>query len=135
MAVERLTTGVKDLKDELLTAEDQRATKIRAIQNLMFVVVPAVILLVILAITNFVVINKTSAISDTVAGCLRPNTPCSNANRDATRALLDQIRQTQFVIAVCQRQNPVDKDPDGTGIVTCVQQYYPGFQLPQKVAK
>ncbi len=134
-AVNGLTSSVQGLKDELVLAEKQRGNKIRALQNLMFVVVPAIVLLIVLAATNFVVIRKTSAISDTIAGCLRPNTPCSDANRDATRALLDQIRQTQFVIAVCQRQNPVDSDPDGTGIVKCVQDYYPGFHLPQKAPK
>ncbi len=128
-----LAQRVSALQDELVVAEKLRSAKIEALRRLMYVVVPAVVLLLIMAITNFVLINKTTSLSDTIAGCLKPRTECSEANRRAQADQLDRIRQTQFVIAICQRRNPVDKDPNGDGVVTCIQSYYPGFLLPEKV--
>lgn len=140
VAIGELSTSVRSLHSEVVQSETLRTTKIKWIQRLLYVMVPAIVLLMLLAISNFVLLSKiNAAASDArstntlLLGCLQPGTKCSDQNRRQTAAALDQIRQTQFAIALCQRLNPIDKDPDGTGVVRCVQQYYPNFTLPPKV--
>jgi hypothetical protein len=139
-AVGELSSSVRTLTQEVIASESLRTSKIKWIQRLLYVMVPAVVLLVIMAVSNFALLNRAADTAENVRstnelllGCLQPDTACNKANARASAALLDNIRQTQFVIAVCQRLNPVDKDPDGSGIVRCVQDYYPGFALPNKV--
>jgi hypothetical protein len=140
-ALGELTGSVNALRSEVVQSEALRTEKIKWIQRLMYVLVPAVILMLVLAISNFVLLSRinatardASSTNTLLLGCLQPGTTCSDQNRRQTAAALDQIRQTQFAIALCQRQNPIDKDPDGTRLVECVQQYYPNFTLPPKAA-
>lgn len=138
-AVGELSASVRQLSAEVLESEHLRSSKIRWLQRLMFVLIPAVALLVVLAISNFVLLHRVSVAAGQVQStntllfsCLQPGTECNKANADAIATLLNSMRQTQFVIAVCQRQNPVTTDADGKDLVRCVQAYYPGFELPQK---
>lgn len=140
MVVGELASDVRRLTEEVVRSERIRENKIRAIQKAMFVVVPALVLLVVLAFTNFVLLarvrdaaNSAKNTNALIAGCLQPGTECSNASAQKTAEAITQLRQTQFVIAICQRQNPVTEDPNGTKIVSCVQRYYPGFRLPPQV--
>jgi hypothetical protein len=130
---------VRALTQEVVGSEELRTSKIRWIQKLLYVLVPGVALLVIMAISNFVLLNRITdtatssrSTNELLLGCLQPGTQCYQLNKDQTAQLLDNIRQTQFVIAICQRRNPVEKDPTGTEIIKCVQDYYPGFVLPEK---
>lgn len=139
-AIADLATGVHALTNEVISSEVLRARKIRAIQNVLFVLVPSIVLLLIMAVTNFVLLSRVRTIAndsrntnDLLVSCFQPGTECSNTNAQRTGAALDQLRQTQFVIAICQRQNPVADDPDGAGVVECVQGYYPNFTLPARV--
>lgn len=140
-AIGDLSTSVRSLHAEVVQSEALRTEKIRWIQRLLYVLVPAVVLLVLMAISNFVLLSRINAAADDASstnqlllGCFLPASRCSQENQKATATVMNQIRQTQFAIALCQRLNPVDKDPDGTGVIRCVQQYYPGFTLPPKVA-
>lgn len=136
-AIGELSGSVRSLHAEVVQAEALRTEKIRWIQRVLYVLVPAVLLLILLAVTNFVLLSRITAAADDarstnelLLGCFQPNTTCSQESARASAERLNQIRQTQFVIAVCQRQNPVDKDPSGSGLIKCVQDYYPGFTLP-----
>lgn len=138
-AINNLSSTVSALHTEVVQSEALRTEKIKWIQRLLYVMVPAVVLLVLMAVSNFVLLSRinsaaraANSTNDLLLGCLQPSTPCAEENRKSTAAVLDQIRQTQFAIALCQRLNPIDKDPDGSGVVRCVQQYYPGFTLPPK---
>jgi hypothetical protein len=140
-AIGDLSISVRALHSEVVRSESLRTRKIKLIVAALFVLVPAVVLLVIMAATNFVLLSRTNeAASDAKStnqllyGCFQPGTTCSKQSAKNTGAALEQLRQTQFVIAVCQRLHPVDEDPEGVALVRCVQQYYPGFTLPQKVA-
>jgi hypothetical protein len=73
------------------------------------------------------------ATNDLLYGCFQPGTTCSNQSAKNTGAAIEQLRQTQFTIAVCQRLHPITEDPDGEKLVACVQAYYPTFVLPPKV--
>jgi hypothetical protein len=139
-AIGELTNVVRSLDSDVKDSEALRTRKIRAIQNLLYAVIPAIILLIILAFTNFVLLArvKDTAIdakntNDLLVSCFQPGTPCSNNSNQRTGEALNQLRQTQFVIAICQRQNPVTDDPNGNKMVACVQRYYPNFKLPPKV--
>jgi hypothetical protein len=136
-AIGELSGSVRALHTEVVQAEALRTEKIRAIQRVLFVLAPCVVLLIVLAASNAVLLARTSeaanasrSTNELLLGCLQPGTKCSNTNATKTAEVLDRVRQTQFVIAVCQRQNPVDKDPDGARMQACVRRYYPGFTLP-----
>ncbi len=138
-AIGQLSKSVRELHAEVVQAESLRTQKIRLITQMMFAVGAAAILLVIMAASNFVLLNRINAAAadarstnDLLLGCFTPGSQCSNENTKRTGAALDQLRQTQFVIAVCQRQHPVTEDPEGVAMVSCVQQYYPTFHLPAK---
>lgn len=139
-AIGELSGSVRELRAEVITSEHLRTEKIRIIQKVLYVLVPAVALLVIMAITNFVLLSRINATAadanstnELLLGCFQPGTRCSEENAKKTAAFLNQGRQTSFVIAICQRQNPVAEDPAGTGLVKCVQEFYPNFSLPAKV--
>jgi hypothetical protein len=138
-AIGELSNSVTALHSEVAQSEVLRTEKIKWIQRVLYVLVPAVVLLVLLAITNFVLLSRTSAAAEDarstntlLLGCFLPDSRCAEENRKSTATVMDQIRQTQFAIALCQRQNPIERDPDGSGLILCVQQYYPGFSLPPK---
>lgn len=142
LAITDLATSVRTLTHEVERDEALRSRKVRAIEKVLYLLAPGVILLILLAVTNFVLLNRVqSAAEDAkstnelVVSCLRPETPCGTANRESMEAVLDQIRQTQFVIAVCQRQNPITTDPEAKAVTACVQSYYPNFALPPRVKK
>ncbi len=143
-AIGELSKSVRSLHAEVVRSEVLRSRKIKLITKALAVLVPAVVLMLVLAVTNFVLLKKIDEAADDsrstnqlLYGCLKPGTTCSNENARRTAEVMaqltNQLRQTQFVIAVCQRQNPVDEDPQGTAMVACVQRYYPGFTLPQRV--
>lgn len=141
-AIGELSGSVRALHAEVVQAEALRTEKIRLISRVLYVLVPAVLLLLVLAVTNFVLLSRTSAAAadarstnELLLGCFQPGTKCSEENARKTGDWLNQVRQTQFAIAVCQRQNSVADDPSGAGVVACVQSYYPGFTLPKKVDK
>lgn len=136
-AIGELSGSVRALHAEVVQAEALRSAKIKWIQRVLFVLIPAVLLLLVLAITNFILLARINAAAadakstnDLLLSCFRPNTRCSTENARKTAEWQNEIRQTQFVIAVCQRQNPVTTDPEGRQMVACVQRYYPGFTLP-----
>jgi hypothetical protein len=136
-ALTGLAAEVRKFTEEAKVLEQLRTRKIKSIQHLLYVLVPAMILLLIMAVTNFALLSQTRAAAndarrtnELLVSCFQPNTPCSSSSAQRTGDALNQIRQTQFVIAYCQRQNPVGEDPDGKDLVTCVQGFYPGFKLP-----
>lgn len=136
-AVGELATIVRSLTVEVKASEDLRSRKIKAIQHMFYVVSGCIALLLLMAGTNFVLLNRVqdAAVSakdtnDLLVSCFQPGTPCSATSAQRTGAALEQLRQTQFVIAICQRQNPVDVDPNGVRVIACVQRYYPTFTLP-----
>jgi hypothetical protein len=138
-AIGQLSKSVRDLHDEVVQSESLRAQKIRLMTQVMAAIGVAAVLLVLLAASNFVLLNRIKAAAsdarstnDLLVGCFTPGTPCSNESTKRTGEALEQLRQTQFVIAVCQRRHPVVEDPDGVAMVSCVQQYYPTFHLPAK---
>jgi hypothetical protein len=138
--VGELASSVRRLTEEVVASEALRTRKIRVIQQAMYVMVPAVVLLVVLAFTNFVLLSRVKDAADSakntndlLVSCFQPGTECSNSSSQKTGEAINQLRQTQFVIAICQRQNPVTEDPNGTKIVSCVQRYYPNFRLPPQV--
>lgn len=70
-------------------------------------------------------------------GCYIPGDQCWQQNRDQQIAAQSQIRQTVFVISICQRSfpsNPNVLDPEGNTkkLLDCIHQYYPDLQLPPK---
>lgn len=139
-AIGDLSTSVRALHGEVVQSEVLRTRKIKLITTALFVLVPAVVLLVVLAITNFRLLARTNDAADEAQstnqllyGCFQPGTQCSDQSSKNTALALEQLRQTQFVIAVCQRLHPITEDPNGAGLVACVQQYYPTFRLPPKV--
>jgi hypothetical protein len=141
-AVGELSASVRSLTAEVISSEQLRTAKIRWIQKLLYLLIPAVALLVIMAASNFVLLGRidraavdSRSTNELLLGCLRPGTTCNELNRTKTAQLLDNIRQTQFVIAVCQRQNPIEQDPSGEKLIACVQSYYPGFKLPPKTGE
>lgn len=136
-AIAELSANIRRFTAEVQQDELLRARKIKAIQKVLWVLVPSVLLLVIMAVTNFVLLSRvkdvaedSSNTNELLVSCFQPNTACSKTNGERTRQALDQIRQTQFVIAICQRQNPITADPEGKKIIACVQQHYPNFTLP-----
>lgn len=138
-AIGELSGSVRALHAEVVQSESLRTEKIRWIQRILYVLVPAVILLVLMAIMNFVLLSRintaaraASSTNTLLLGCFLPDTQCSQESQKSTAATMNQIRQTQFAIALCQRRYPVDTDPQGVGLVQCVQSYYPGFALPPK---
>jgi hypothetical protein len=140
-AIGELSSSVRALHGEVVQSESLRTTKVRWIQRVLYIMVPAMALLVLLAITNFVLLARINATAEDASstntlllGCFQPGSRCSQENQKTTAAVMNQIRQTQFAIALCQRLNPADRDPAGSGFVRCVQQYYPGFTLPPKTA-
>lgn len=140
-AIGDLAAGVQRLTREVKHDESLRERKIKAIQRVLIVLVPSVLLLVILAITNFVLLSRIKDVAedarntnDLLVSCFQPGTACSKTNSQRTGEALNQIRQTQFVIAICQRQNPIASDPDGKKVIACVQNYYPTFVLPPQPA-
>jgi hypothetical protein len=139
-AIGHLSTAVRDLHAEVVQSETLRAQKIVLITRALIAMAAVAVLLVVLAVSNFVVLNRTNEAADDsrstnqlLLGCFQPGTPCSMNNARNTAAALEQLRQTQFVIAVCQRLHPVTEDPEGTAMVACVQDYYPTFRLPTRV--
>lgn len=139
-AVGELSSNVSRLTSEVVASEHLRARKIKAIQNILYVLVPAMVLLVVMAIGTIVILAKVKQAAEDarntnelIASCFQPNTPCSNTSGQRTGEALNQLRQTQFVIAICQRQNSVTEDPNGTKVIACVQHYYPNFELPPRV--
>jgi len=140
-AIGELSGSVRALHGEVVQSEALRTTKIKWIQRVLYVMVPAMVLMILLAVTNFVLLSRINqaasdarSTNDLLLGCLQPQSACSQQNQKATAAVMNQIRQTQFTIAFCQRINPIDQDPDGSGVIRCVQQYYPGFTLPPKAS-
>lgn len=138
-ALTDLSGNVNALRIEAMQSEELRTEKIRWIQRLLYVLIPAVLLMVLMVIGNFFLLSRINSTAENarstntlLLGCFQPSSRCAEENRRATAAVMDQIRQTQFAIALCQRQNPIEQDPDGAGIVRCVQQYYPAFVLPPK---
>lgn len=139
LAIGELSASVRTLTTEVTASEQLRASKIQWIQKLLYVLVPAVVLLVIMAVSNFVLLSRINATAadakstnDLLVGCFQPGSRCAELNAKKTEENINQLRQTQFVIAICQRQNPVTDDPKGARVIACVQQYYPGFELPAK---
>lgn len=146
VAVSELSSGVAALDQDVKRDGDLRSAKVKAIQRLLYVLIPCVVLLIILAVTNFLLLSRIKeAASDArstnqiIAGCLQPNTECGKQNAARTESALNRIRETQFVIAVCQRKNPLpvtptpaDVEAQTNRLVTCVQGFYPTFKLPQK---
>ncbi len=139
-AIGELSTSVRSLHAEVVRSESLRTRKIKLITMALIVLVPATVLMLIMAVTNFVLLSNTNQAADEARatnqllyGCLKPGTTCSNENLRKTADVMNQLRQTQFVIAVCQRLHPVTEDPEGVAMVACVQQYYPSFTLPPKV--
>lgn len=139
-AIGRLSESVRGLHAEVVQSEALRAQKIRLITQALVAVVVAAVLLVLMAVTNFVLLSRINEAADDarstnqlLLGCFQPGTPCSTQNAKQTGAAIDQLRQTQFVIAICQRQHPITEDPEGAAVVACVQRYYPTFTLPARV--
>lgn len=138
-AIGELSGSVRTLHAEVVQAEALRTRKIKLISQVLFVLVPSVLLLLVLAITNFALLARTNdaardakSTNELLYGCFQPGTQCAVQTARSNAERLNQLRQTQFVIAICQRQNSVEKDPTGSGVVACVQSYYPGFSLPAK---
>jgi hypothetical protein len=139
-AIGDLSTSVRSLHAEVVQSETLRTRKIKLITAALIALVPATVLLIVLAATNIVLMSRINqAASDSrstnqlLYGCMRPGTTCSNENLKRTGEVMDELRQTQFVIAVCQRQYPITEDPQGAALVSCVQRYYPTFTLPPRV--
>lgn len=131
-AVGELSKSVRALTTEVMTSEALRAEKIKALQRLMYVLVPAVALLLGMAVTNFMLLSRVNGTNELFASCYRDGTECSNSNNARFTAALEQVRQTQFVMVICQRINPIGDDPDGTALRACVRTYYPTFELPAR---
>jgi hypothetical protein len=139
-AIGGLSASVRDLHAEVVQSESLRTHKIRLIGHALIAVCVASVLLVVLAITNFMLLSRISttagdarSTNQLLYGCFVPGTKCSTENQKNTAAVMNQLRQTQFVIAVCQRQHPLTEDPAGVALVACVQRYYPTFVLPPQV--
>jgi len=147
-AVGELSGSVRLLTDEVKAAEALREEKIRWIQRSVIATGAAVAVLIILVVANFSLLSHTrdaaadaKSTNDLLLSCFQPNTHCSNESIKRSAAVLNEVRQTQFVIAVCQRQNPLPPNPtqaqvDGAlgRFQRCVQTYYPGFRLPPKAS-
>lgn len=140
-ALATLARNVQDFTAEARELEKLRTRKIRALYLTLWVLVPAVILLIILAFSNFALLQRTKeAAADTrstnqlLLGCFQPGTKCSDGQKALAMARSTEARQTTYVMLICLRLNPLDSDPNAVGVQRCVQQYYPGFQLPTKVA-
>jgi hypothetical protein len=138
-AIGRLSESVRDLHAEVVQSESLRTQKIRMLIRVLVGVGVAAVLLVCMAVTNFVLLSRiTHAAEDArstnqlLYGCFQAGTKCSVENQKRTAAVMDQLRQTQFVIAVCQRQHPITEDPEAAAMVSCVQRYYPTFTLPPR---
>jgi len=138
-ALSELSDSVAALRSEVEQSEVLRTEKIKMIHRLLYVLVPTMILMVAMVVGNFVLltrINTTAEAAEStnslLLGCFQLDSKCAQENVKSTAAVMEQIRQTQFAIALCQRQNPLERDPEGSGLVRCVQQYYPGFVLPPK---
>ncbi len=138
-AIGELSGSVRALHSEVVQAEALREQKIKLITTALFVLVLSMGLLVVMAVTNFVLLSRINqaagdakSTNELLYGCFVPGTKCSAQNAKQTGAVMDQLRQTQFVIAVCQRLHPVTEDPAGAGLVSCVQDYYPTFTLPPR---
>jgi hypothetical protein len=136
-AIGDLSGSVRALHSEVVQAEKLRTSKIKWIQRVLYILVPCVLLLLLLAATNAVLLNRVNSAArdakstnELLLGCFQPNTACARETVKANAERLNQIRQTQFVIAICQRQNPLETDPHGVALIHCVQRYYPGFALP-----
>lgn len=133
-ALGELAADIRTFTEEVQRSEQLRTEKIRWIQKVLFVLVPAVLLLLVGAVTNFVLLARVTATNNLLFGCFTPNTQCSTASQQAAAVRSLEQKQTQFVIAICQRQNPISEDPEGTRMIRCVQTYYPTFRLPVQVA-
>lgn len=148
-AVSSLSLSVLRLTSEVKAAETLREEKIRWLQRAVSVAGIAIGVLIILAITNFTMLNQTRSAAATSAstntlllGCFQPHSQCSDENAKKTASVFNQIRQTQFVIAICQRSTPLPSNPTPADVdrateklVACVQAYYPGFKLPPRAEK
>lgn len=146
-AIDDLSSYVQDQTTAIRAESLARNRKVTWLQRLMFVVVPSLVLLVVLAVTNFVVISRVNGAASsakdtqqTIASCLTPNTECSNQSKQQIADLNNTQRQTTFVLFVCARQfpnppNPTREEIDANTqkLVSCVQEYYPDFKLPPKV--
>lgn len=138
-ALGKLSISVRALSSEVERAEVLRTRKIKALQQVLYILVPAVLLLLVLAFTNFALLNKVATVaSDSrstntlLLGCFQPGSKCAESakQQQAQRAL--ETEQQTYVMLICLRLNPAAEDPNATGAQKCVQQYYPGFKLPAK---
>lgn len=147
-AIGNLAASVNTMTNEVIALEALRASKIKWIQTLLYVLIPGVILLIVLAISNFALLNRVRAsavdaknsaaaaqsTNDLLLGCFRAGTQCAEAQKKATALRSTEARQATYVMLICLRLNPQDEDPNAVSVQRCVQQYYPGFTLPTKVA-
>lgn len=135
------TKEIRSLSQAVAAESEARNRKVKAIQrNSMFIAFGIMILLAV-AVLNLVNTTRTNAIAEDanqtnelLLGCLTPGNECSEFNARQQANVLNLVRQTNFVVAFCQRTNPIDNDPDGSGLVACIQSYYPDFQLPSKAS-
>lgn len=139
-ALGNLSTSVRALTTEVVQSESLRTRKIKVIQHALLVLGAAVMLLVILAITNFVLLGRVNhaaadakATNELLFGCFQPGTQCSESQRAQAMARGVANQQTTYVMLICLRLNPLAEDPDAIAVQRCVRQYYPGFSLPTKV--
>lgn len=134
-----LATTVRSFTAEARELERLRSKKIRALYTTLFVLVPAIALLIVLAITNFALLSK---VKDTAAdskstntlllGCFTPGSKCAEVSKQQQEVREQRNRQATYVMLYCLRLNPLEKDPNAIGVQRCVQQFYPGFVLPPR---
>lgn len=140
-AIGELSGSVRTLTTEVVQSEALRARKIKVIQQVLYVLVPGVLLLLVMAVSNFTLLSRVSdaaadakSTNQLLLGCFQPGTQCSEAQKAQQMTRSTEARQTTYVMLICLRLNPLEQDPNAVGVQKCVQQYYPGFKLPSKVA-
>lgn len=140
-AIGELSSSVRSLTGEVVQSEALRGRKIKAIQHVLYVLVPGVILLLILAFSNFALlsrVNKAAAdaksTNQLLLGCFQPGTQCSESAKAQAAQRSNEGRQAIYVMLICLRLNPSAEDPNAVDVQKCVQQYYPNFVLPPKAS-
>lgn len=132
-AIGELSGSVRALHAEVVQAEALRTAKIRWIQRVLYVLVPCVVLLVVLAISNFVLLARINGIAGdvrstntTLLDCINSTGECGRRNASNQGKVLDEVKRYELTVIYCARTNPQPVDPDGSAFVACINRLYPG---------
>lgn len=117
-----------------------RDRKVRTLQRVLVAVLAALVLLVIVVVTNLYTLKvqndaavdrsnaatiqrqQQKSILDAIQSCTQPGGSCFSSNREDTAKALLNLQKFELVTEYCQTVTP---SGDGAGYLTCIKKYAP----------